>query len=73
MPNKTDGDPTKKGGAYAPKGKKHPAGTKQPVSRGRSRITSPIKTTRHGASGSIALARAFKKLALDIKKVKEAA
>jgi len=53
--NKTDGDPTKKGGAYAPKGTKHPAGPK--VAFKRARPVATVKTTRHGHFGTIARAR----------------
>jgi len=65
MANKTDGDPNKKGGAYAPKGRKHPAGPKIPVDRKRPRggwVTSPVVSGRHGRAGSIALARRMKQI-----------
>ena len=55
MANKTDGDPTKQGGAYAPKGRKHPAGPK--VAFKRERPVATVKTERHGHYGSIARQR----------------
>ena len=59
MANKTDGDPNKKGGAYAPKGRKHPAGPKVAAKNARPVGGWPatIKTERHGHFGTIARAR----------------
>ena len=63
--NKTDGDPMHKGGAYAPKGRKRPAGAKVVVDRKRPVGGWPtsVVSLRHGATGSIALARRVKAVA----------
>lgn len=60
MSNKTDGDPERKGGAYAPKGRKRgkaapalPVDRKRPVGG----WPSSVKTERHGHYGTIARAR----------------
>lgn len=57
--NKLDGDPEHKGGSYAPKGVKHPAGPKIAAKNARPFGGWPatVKTTEHGHFGRIARAR----------------
>lgn len=59
MANKTDGDPNRQGGAYAPKGVKHPGGAKVPAKNARPVGGWPatVKTTEHGHYGRIARER----------------